>query len=58
MNTEKFLTFSEFSILGIAVGVTTTTHLPTDTTPPNQILEKDSYLDLGNSNKSYFLVCG
>ena len=58
MNTEKFSTFSHFLFLGIAVGVTTTTHLPTDTTPPNQILEKDSYPYLGNSNKSYSLVCG
>ena len=40
MNTEKFLTFFNFLFFSITVGVTTTTHLPTDTTPPNQILKR------------------
>ena len=40
MYTEKFLTFSDFLFLSITVGVTTTTHLPTDTTPPNQFLKR------------------
>ena len=40
MSTEKFLTFSKFLILSTSAGVTTTTHLPTYTTPLIKYLKR------------------